>query len=173
MSSIRSEEAATLGTTRPRDPQNLTHGSGSMPTLAAKATAYLEESETFRQAAIAVSEQKAEEAKLIAAQQAGFRAAMEIFAEAISFRDCELPSGKPRRRRLRRDISGLILRELSFSAKAMTATQVATAINYLPERTETALRRLESSGKLIRHEDGRWTIAIAAMAELNGHAVGA
>jgi hypothetical protein len=100
-----------------------------MLTPAAKATAYLEELEANRQAAIAVSEQKAEEAKLIAAQQAGFQAAMEIFAGAISVRGCELQSGKPRRRRPRRDISKLILRELSFSGKAMTATQVAKAIN--------------------------------------------
>src|SRR5262249_46573462 len=168
-------EGAGLSTRRYRsgDPQRLTQGLDLMLTPAAKATAYLEELEASRQAAIAVSEQKAEEAKLIAAQQAGFQAAMEIFAGVISVRGCELQSGKPRRRRLRRVISQLILRELSFSGKAMTATQVANAVNYLPERTETALRRLENDGKLTRHEDGRWAIAIAAIAEPNGQAVSA
>ena len=43
-----------------------------------KAAAYLQELEDDRLAAIAVSEEKAEEAKLIKARQEGFRQAMEM-----------------------------------------------------------------------------------------------
>jgi hypothetical protein len=48
-----------------------------------------------------------------------------------------------RQRRGRRPIRELILRELSFSGQAMAAAQIAKAINYIPERTETALGRME------------------------------
>lgn len=124
-----------------------------MPNPIAEATAYLEKLEADRRAATAISEQKAEEAKWIAARQEGFQAAMEILAGAIPVNGCELQSEKSGRRR-RRSIPQLILRELSFSGQAMTTTQIAKAIDYIPERTETALKRLENGGKLeIRHFD--------------------
>jgi DNA-binding IclR family transcriptional regulator len=63
----------------------------------------------------------------------------------------------------------LILRELSFSGQAMTAAQIAKAIDYLPERTEMALQRMEESGQVLRNAGGRWAIGNTAMAQLNGH----
>ena len=131
-----------------------------MPSPIAEATAYLEKLETDRRAAIAISEQKSEEAKLIAARLEGFRAAMEILAGAIPDYDCALQSKKPSSRRPRRDISQLILRELSFSGEAMTTSQIAKAIDYIPERTEAALKRLEMSGELMRNEDSRWATVV-------------
>src|SRR5271156_2948311 len=133
-----------------------------MVSLIPEATAYLERLEADRQAAIAMSEQKAEEAKLIRARQEGFQAAMEILTGATSIESCELQSEKSGRRRPRRDIIGLILSELSFSGQAMTTAQIAKAIDYLPERTETALKRLETDGKVIRDERGRWAAVITA-----------
>ena len=70
-----------------------------MPTPIATATAYLEKLEADRRAAIAVSEQKAEEAKLITARKEGFQVAMEIFADASSVSSCELQYDKSSRRR--------------------------------------------------------------------------
>jgi len=131
-----------------------------MSTPIAQATAYLEKLEADRLTAIELSEQKAEEAKLIAAQQEGFRAAMEIFARAspVDNRELQPESG---RRRARRDIKLLILRELSFSGEPMATTQIAKAIGYIPERTETVLKRLEIGGKLRRDQrSGRWTLVI-------------
>ena len=131
-----------------------------MPTPIAQATAYLEKLEADRLAAIELSEQKAEEAELIAAQQKGFRAAMEIFASAspVDNRELQPESG---RRRSRRDIKLLILRELSFSGEPMATTQIAKAIGYIPERTETVLKRLEIGGKLRRDQrSGRWALVI-------------
>ena len=49
-----------------------------MPTPAEKAAAYLARLEADRRAALAVSEAKAEEAKLITARQKGFEEALEI-----------------------------------------------------------------------------------------------
>ena len=49
-----------------------------MEQLLERARAYLDALEADRQAALTLSEQKAEEAKLIKARQEGFRAAMEI-----------------------------------------------------------------------------------------------
>ena len=49
-----------------------------MEQLLERARAYLDTLEADRQAALTLSEQKAEEAKLIKARQEGFRAAMEI-----------------------------------------------------------------------------------------------
>src|ERR1700692_3375109 len=127
-----------------------------MLTLTEKARAYLDTLEADRRAALALSEQKAEEARLIKARQEGFRAAMEMLGTAISAGDAasdtagygDAPSGaaasdpnEPGRRRVRRQIRELILRELSFSGQAMTAAQIAKAIDYLPERTEMALQR--------------------------------
>jgi hypothetical protein len=131
----------------------------------AEASAYLDKLEAERLAAIAISEQKAEEAKLIGARQEGFRAAMELLTGPTSANKCELQSDKSSRRRARRDIVQLILREMSFNGKAMTSGQIAQAIAYIPARTETALKRLETGGKVIRDEHGRWTIAITAVSD--------
>ena len=124
-----------------------------------KAAAYLQELEADRLAAIAVSEEKAEEAKLIKARQEGFRQAMEMLG-------VEPPPGvtEPKRSRLgrrkRRNIPGLILTELSFSGNAMTTNQIATTIDYLPERTERALKGMESSGQIVRDRNGRWALSL-------------
>jgi predicted transcriptional regulator len=144
-----------------------------METPIAKVTAYLDKLEADRQAAIAMSEQKAEEAKLIGARQEGFRAAMEILVDASSVSSRELQPDEAVRRRSRRDIAQLILRELSFSGKTMTVTQIAKAIDYIPERTEVALKRLEIAGELTRDENGRWAVVITNMAKHNGHAADA
>jgi hypothetical protein len=160
-----------------------------MSTSIERVRAYLDTLEADRRAALALSEQKAEEAKLIKARQEGFRAAMEMLGTAISAGDAAsddaasdaaasdvAASGaaasdpnEPGRRRVRRQIRELILRELSFSGEAMTAAQIAKAIDYLPERTETALQRMEESGQVLRNAGGRWAIGNTAMAQLNGH----
>ena len=145
-----------------------------MPTPIAQATAYLEKLEADLRAAIEISEQKAEEAKLIAARQEGFRAAMEMLGRAISADNCELQSDKSGRRRQRRDIKLLILHELSFSGEAMTTTQIAKAIDYIPEKTETVLKRLEIGGKVRRDEkSGRWALVLTGKDQPNGHPAGA
>ena len=134
----------------------------------AEASAYLDKLEAERLAAIAISEQKAEEAKLIGARQEGFRAAMELLTGTTSANSCELQSDKSsesKRRRPRRDILQLILREISFSGKAMTSAQIARAIDYIPERTETALKRLETRGKVIQDEQGRWIIPTTVVSD--------
>jgi hypothetical protein len=156
-----------------------------MSTSIERVLAYLDTLEADRRAALALSEQKAEEAKLIKARQEGFRAAMEMLGTAISAGDAasgdaasgDAASGAaaldPKelgRRRVRRQIRDLILRELSFSGEAMTATQIAKAIDYLPERTETALQRMEESGQVLRNAGGRWAIGNTALTQLNGHA---
>ena len=71
---------------------------------------------------------------------------------------------EPVRRRLRRPIREMILRELSFCGHEMTTVQIAKAIDYIPERTETALERLERNGQVLRNE-GRWTIGTAPLAQ--------
>ena len=126
-----------------------------------RARAYLAGLEADRQAALVLSEQKAEEAKLIKARQEGFQAAIELLGREIpagaaasgTERDLsadrsdhgERASGpkEPPRRRGRRPIREMILRELSFSGQAMTTAQIAKAIAYLPDRTEVALERME------------------------------
>ena len=143
-----------------------------MPTPLEQALAYLNTLEVDRQAALAQSQQKAEEAKLIKARQEGFQAAMEMLGQPISVDpisvgpisvgSVESAPKEPGRRRVRRHIPPLILRELSFSGEAMTATQIAKAIDYIPERTETVLKRMEEAGQVLRNEQGRWTIGIAA-----------
>ena len=160
-----------------------------MSTSIERVRAYLDTLEADRRAALALSEQKAEEAKLIKARQEGFRAAMEMLGTAISAGDAASDTAasdvaasdvaasgaaasdpnEPGRRRVRRQIRELILRELSFSGQAMTAAQIAKAIDYLPERTETALQRMEESGQVLRNAGGRWAIGNTAMAQLNGH----
>src|ERR1700719_4262784 len=160
-----------------------------MSTSIERIRAYLDTLEADRRAALALSEQKAEEARLIKARQEGFRAAMEMLGTAISAGDAASDTAgsgdaasdvaasgaaasdpsEPGRRRVRRQIRELILRELSFSGQAMTAAQIAKAIDYLPERTETALQRMEESGQVLRNAGGRWAIGNTAMAQLNGH----
>jgi predicted transcriptional regulator len=157
--------------------------------LLERAYAYLSVLEADRNAALALSEEKAEEAKLIKVRQEGFQAALELLSgqtsagNPVSGEDREVSadrrheraseSQKTRRRRARRSIPQLILRELSFSGQAMTAIQIAKAINYIPERTETALERMEQDGQVVRYEMGRWTISLAELPQINGHASGA
>ena len=160
-----------------------------MSTSIERVRAYLDTLEADRRTALALSEQKAEEARLIKARQEGFRAAMEMLGTAISAGDAASDTAgsgdaasdvaasgaaasdpnEPGRRRVRRQIRELILRELSFSGQAMTAAQIAKAIDYLPERTEMALQRMEESGQVLRNAGGRWAIGNTAMAQLNGH----
>jgi predicted transcriptional regulator len=160
-----------------------------MEELLERAYAYLSLLEADRNAALALSEEKAEEAKLIKVRQEGFQAALELLSgqtsagNPVSGEDREVSAGRrnerasesqqTRQRRGRRSIRQLILRELSFSGQAMTATQIAKAINYIPERTETALERMEQNGQVVRNETGRWTISLAGSPQINGHASGA
>jgi phage terminase Nu1 subunit (DNA packaging protein) len=143
-----------------------------MPTLAERATAYLAGLEADRRAAIAISEEKAQEAKLIEARQEGFKEALKIF-------ELEIPSGvieiEPNKtpKRARRNIPQLILRELSFSGMAMTKDNIARAIDYPSFQTERALKRLESSGKVQQNTHGRWEAATPIPVQPNGHAVAA
>jgi hypothetical protein len=140
-----------------------------MSTPAEKAAAYLTRLEADRRA-IAVSEAKAEEAKLIKARQEGFEEALEILGLPISPGNTEVESIKSLTPQ-RRNIPQLIMRELSFSGKAMTKEQIAKSIDYLPLQTERALRRLESSGKTVQNVDGRWEVVTPTMAQTNGQAV--
>ena len=143
-----------------------------MEQLLERARAYLDTLEADRQAALTLSEEKAEEAKLIKARQEGFRAAMKLLGGEIAAGDVgTVPHREdPVRRRARRPIRELILRELSFSGHAMTTAQIAKAIDYIPERTETALERLENDGQVLRNE-GRWTIDTTPLTQTNGRAV--
>ncbi len=141
-----------------------------MSTPAEKAAAYLTRLEADRRAAIAVSEAKAEEAKLIKTRQEGFEEALKILGLQISFGNTEAePSKFPARQR--RNIPKLIMRELSFSGTAMAKEQIARSIDYLPSQTERALRRLERSGKIVQNMDGRWEVVTSTVAQTNGHAV--
>jgi hypothetical protein len=141
-----------------------------MSTPAEKAAAYLTRLEADRRDAIAVSEAKAEEAKLIKARQEGFREALEILELQISTDNTEEESVKSLSRR-RRNIPQLIIQELSFSGNPMAKQQIAKAIDYLPWQTEKALKRLESSGKIVQNKDGRWEVITSTIAQTNGHAV--
>jgi hypothetical protein len=140
-----------------------------MSTPIEKALAYLDTLEADRRTALALSEQKAEEARLIKARQEGFRAAMEMLGSAISAGVAAPDPEEPGRRRVRRRIRELILRELSFSGQAMTVAQIAKAIEYQTERTETALHRMEETGQVLRNAGGRWAIGNTGIAQLNGH----
>lgn len=157
-----------------------------MHVLLERARAYLAGLEADRQAALALCREKAEEAELIKARQEGFQAAMELLggdtsaaraasgSDGASYADSrgrdEWASDpqEPRRRRMRRPIAQLILRELSFSGQTMTAAQIARAIDYISERTETALERLEETGQVVRDEEGRWGIGLSAIRQTNG-----
>jgi hypothetical protein len=161
-------------------------GGMRMSTPAERAAAYLSRLEAERRAAIAVSEAKAEEAKLIKAQQKGFKEALELLglqmspdnteAEPDNTEDepdnIESKNEKSSIRR-RRNIPQLIIRELSFSGTAMAKEQIARSIDYLPWQTERALRRLESSGKIVRNTDGRWEVVTSTVTQTNGHAIAA
>jgi hypothetical protein len=143
-----------------------------MPTPIEKAVAHLNKLEDERRAAIALSKEKAQEAKLIKARQEGFQEALEILNIDISLKDEEASTSTnthQSNKRTRRNIPQFISNELSFSGKAMTTNQIAKAIDYLPERTEKALERMESSGEIIRTGDGRWTVHIRPE-KINGHA---
>jgi hypothetical protein len=143
-----------------------------MEDLLDRARAYLDAMEADRQAALALSEQKAKEAKLIEARQEGFRVAMRILGGEISV-DQTVPdlTSKEPRRRTRRRIPELIVRELSFSGQAMTARQIAKAIDYNLERTEAVLERMEEAGQVLRNAGDRWAIGTANLAQMNGNAV--
>ncbi len=141
-----------------------------MSTPAEKAAAYLARLETDRRAAIAISEAKAEEAKLIKARQKGFEEALEILGLNVSPDNTETKTTKSFTRQ-RWNIPQLIIRELSFSGTAMAKEQIARSIDYLPWQTERALRRLESSGKIVQNMDGRWEVVASTVAQTNGHAV--
>ena len=137
-----------------------------MEQLLERARAYLDTLEADRQAALTLSEQKAEEAKLIKARQEGFRAAIEMLGGEIATGDVGIDPYReePVRLRVRRPIREMILRELSFCGHEMTTAQIAKAIDYMPERTETALERLERDGQVLRNK-GRWTIGTAPLAQ--------
>ena len=62
-----------------------------MEELLERARTYLDSLEADRQAALSLSEQKAEEAKLIKARQEGFRKALEIFGEHDSTANIHSP----------------------------------------------------------------------------------
>ena len=96
-----------------------------MSTLLERALAYLDALEADRRAALALSEQKAEEARLIKARHEGFQAAMEMLGGENPVGNAEADPEQPGRRRARRRIPQLILRELSFSGQAMSASQIA------------------------------------------------
>jgi hypothetical protein len=133
-----------------------------MPTPLEKAREYLDALEADRQAALQQSTQKAEEARLIKSRQEGFEAALQLLAGTISIDDTESHPKACERRRERRNIRQLIVRELAFSGQTMTHKQIAKAIEYHPDRTETALQRMEKSGQVIRNGADRWTICVGA-----------
>jgi hypothetical protein len=134
-----------------------------MPTPMEKATAYLSKLEDDRAAALAASKEKALEAMLIKAREQGFREAMEIFgmnvASSVTSNDIERETDQ-RHKRKRRDIRQMIIKELSYSGREMTTQQIAKAIDYIPERTEAVLKRLEDAGKIIQNRDGLWDVVV-------------
>ncbi len=155
-----------------------------MDALLEQARAYLASLEAERKAALALSEQKAEKAKLIKARQEGFQTALELLgghalADTTASTkprerdDRAADADEPRRRRRRRPIRELIVRELSFSGQPMTAAQIAKAIEYLADRTEVALELMEKDGQVVRSEGGRWAIGLSAAPQTNGRATGA
>jgi hypothetical protein len=141
-----------------------------MPTPMERASAHLSKLEAERKAAMELSQEKAEEAKLIKARQEGFKEAMEMLGVVIAAGDSEGKPSKPARGK-RRDIRRLVLNELSFSGKPMTTTQIAKAIDYVTGLTEKTLRRMKDSGELMRTSEGRWAIAEATSGQQNGHFV--
>jgi hypothetical protein len=142
-----------------------------MVTSIGEARAYLDTLEADWRAALLLSEQKAEEAKLIKARAGGFREALKILSKAIPASDVEASHPIEPARRVRRRIPQLIVRELSFSGYAMTTRQIADAIDYFPDRTETALQRMEKSKQVVRDRENRWAIGETAPGLSNGHAI--
>ena len=128
-----------------------------------RAAAYLSKLKADRMAAMELSKEKELEAMLIKAREEGFREAMEIIGSnitpTIAPNDIEVENHTLYRRK-RRDIQQMIIQELSYSAKAMTTRQIAKAIDYLQERTETVLKRLENEGKIAQSRDGLWEIVV-------------
>ena len=139
-----------------------------MSTPMEKATAYLLKLEADRVAVLAASDEKLREATLIKAREDGFREAMEIFGLTITPNDAEEEPVETHQRR-RRDIRQLIIKELSYSGNSMTKHQIAKAINYIPEGTESALKRLETAGK-VQNRDGYWEVVIIPAVQSNGQA---
>ena len=133
-----------------------------MLTEVEQAAAYLQRLEADRLAAIAASEEKAQEAKLIKARQEGFQEAMKLLGIERSPTTIETKQNETERAK-RRNIPELILTELSFSGTAMTTKQIAVAIDYFIDRTEDALRRLENARQVVRDQDGRWTIPVTTV----------
>ena len=134
-----------------------------MSNLMEKAAAYLSKLEADRMAAMALSKQKELEAMLLKAREEGFREAMDIFSSNVITKSSyngikETTDEGPKRRR--RDIRQMIIQELSYSAKAMTTRQIAKAIDYLPDRTEAALKRLQNEGKTVQNRDGLWEVVV-------------
>jgi DNA-binding transcriptional ArsR family regulator len=154
-----------------------------------RARAYLAQLEVDRQAALALSEQKAEEAGLLKARQEGFQAALRLLSVETSAgdaasgeetgalsadrrgRDERLSDPQEPHRRGRRPIRQLIARELSFSGQPMKAAQIARAIDYNPAGTERTLERMEQDGQVVRNEEGQWVIGTSTATKPNGHAV--
>jgi hypothetical protein len=128
-----------------------------------KATVYLSKLEVDRRAAMELSKEKELEAMLIKAREEGFREAMGIFGlnntPNIAHNHFEAANHKTHRRK-RRDIRQMIMQELSYSAKAMTTRQIAKAIDYLADGTETALKWLRDEGKIVQHRDGLWELVV-------------
>jgi hypothetical protein len=96
---------------------------------------------------------------------------MELLGTAISAGDAAADPKEHGRRRARRHIRELVLRELSFSGQAMTAAQIAKAIDYHPGGTETALERMEADGQVLRNAERRWVVGNTTPGPLNGHAL--
>ena len=146
-----------------------------MEHLLARARSYLDALEAERQTALTLSKQKAQEAELIKARQEGFQAAIDMVGSEIAAAGnagTDRQPKEPVRRRGRRPIRDMILHELSFSGQAMTTAQIAQAINYLPERTQVALQRMEADGQVLRNH-GRWAVGTTSLNHMNGHAVSA
>ena len=142
-----------------------------MQALLERVRVFLDGLEADRLAALDLSEQKAEEAKLIKARQEGFQAALDMLRGEIAVRHEKTDPKPPGQRRGRRPIPQMVLRELSFSGEPMTAGQIAKAIEYNRERTETALKRMEKGGQVLRSESGRWSIGTAGFTHVNGHTI--
>jgi CRP-like cAMP-binding protein len=130
-----------------------------MEQLLERARAYLDALEAERQMALALSKQKAQEAELIKARQEGFQAAIDMVGSEIAAGNAgtDRQPKEPVKRRARRSIREMILHELSFSSQAMTTAEIARAINYLRERTQRALQRMEADGQVLQNHD-RWAV---------------
>ena len=128
-----------------------------------KAAVYLSKLEADRTAAMELSKQKELEAMLLNAREDGFRDAMEICGlnttPGIASNNIEVENYKLHRRK-RRDIRQMIIQELTYSGKAMTTRQIANAIDYLQNGTETVLKRLDNEGKIAQNRDGLWEVVV-------------